>query len=237
MIEFFTVDVVTITSHRSRSEFDASLIEDLSEQILKTGGLVRPLVLKQTGIESFEVVEGDLEFFAAVRAYEKDPRKAEMVNALVLKPESQETVLAQIASLKAITPATTTVVTTATQSNHADVSGAWVSSVETRLAELRQLYQQVEGQIKVNFAKLEKQSEANKYVSLLDFINNAPEAQLVSKLGHYFVQPNQLKLILESRKKSDKNGFSSYQELKEKTKKLGETSILKAIDRWEQYRQ
>jgi hypothetical protein len=67
---------------------------------LESGGLLSPIVLKQTGPESYEVLAGDLEYHAAARAKELDPRKGEMVSAYVVPPQNQAAAVAQV------TPAT-----------------------------------------------------------------------------------------------------------------------------------
>jgi len=94
------VDVSGITSTVPRSAFDADQVESLAQSILESGGLLSPIVLKQTGPESYEVLAGDLEYHAAARAKELDPRKGEMVNAYVVPPQHQAAAVAQV------TPAT-----------------------------------------------------------------------------------------------------------------------------------
>jgi hypothetical protein len=96
----YLVDVSGITSTVPRSAFDADQIESLAQSILESGGLLSPIVLKQTGPESFEVLAGNLEYHAAARAKELDPRKGEMVNAYVVPPQNQAAAVAQV------TPAT-----------------------------------------------------------------------------------------------------------------------------------
>ena len=57
---------------------------------------LRLLLLKtQTGINSYNVLVGDLEYYAAVRAKEKNPRQGEMINAVIVQPSNQEILLKQ----------------------------------------------------------------------------------------------------------------------------------------------
>lgn len=88
MTEYYLVDVKSIQSTTPRSKFKVDQLETLAQSILETGGLLSPLLLKQTGPESYEVLAGDLEYYAAVRAKEIDPRKGEMVNAFVIPQNS-----------------------------------------------------------------------------------------------------------------------------------------------------
>lgn len=96
----FLVDVASIVSKQPRDRFDPEAVESLADSILESDGLLKPLVLKATGPESFEVVDRHLEYWAAVRAREKDPRRGEMVNAYVAAPKSTEAIQRQLAVLK-----------------------------------------------------------------------------------------------------------------------------------------
>ncbi len=102
MLKCFFVDVKSISSEIPRSEFDQSKIEQLADLILATDGLIRPLILRQSGLEKYTVVDGNLEYYAAVRAKEKNLRKAETVNAFVISADSQQFAIDQIALLSGI---------------------------------------------------------------------------------------------------------------------------------------
>ena len=96
----FLVDVKSIRCDRSRSEFDRGTVERLADAILISGGLVKPLVLRPAGAMAYEVVDRHLEYWAAVRAREKDARAGEMVNSYVISQESVEAVEGQLAILR-----------------------------------------------------------------------------------------------------------------------------------------
>lgn len=102
MADFFLVETKLIRSDKPASDFDQSVINKLAQLILDTNGLMRPLVLKQTGFEQYQVVNGHLEYYAAVRAKEKDARKAEMVNALVIDSEEEAIAVQQTQFLEKI---------------------------------------------------------------------------------------------------------------------------------------
>ena len=95
------VAVRKINSPVSRSEFAEETIESLAQLILGVEGLINPLVLRRTSIESFEVISGHLEYYAAVRAREIDLRKGEMINAFVLDEEN-ETIIKQVNLLRSV---------------------------------------------------------------------------------------------------------------------------------------
>ncbi|MFN7412473.1 MAG: chromosome partitioning protein ParB [Dolichospermum sp.] len=101
-MKFYTVDVKNITCDVPHSSFDNHVLDSLADMIIESGGIIRPLILKPTGLETYTVVEGNLEYYAAVRAKEKNPRRCEMVNAFVISPKNEETISQQIAALKGI---------------------------------------------------------------------------------------------------------------------------------------
>ncbi len=96
MIKCFFVDVKSINSDLPRSTFAESDLDRLADLILATDGLLRPLVLKQVGIEQYTVIEGHREYYAALKAKEKDLKKAEMVNAFVINPNSEKSAIDQL---------------------------------------------------------------------------------------------------------------------------------------------
>jgi hypothetical protein len=96
MIKCFFVDVKSISSDLPRSTFAESDLDRLADLILETDGLLRPLILKQVGIEQYTVIEGHREYYAALRAKEKDLKKAEMVNAFLINANSQKSAIEQL---------------------------------------------------------------------------------------------------------------------------------------------
>ncbi|KAB8320353.1 chromosome partitioning protein ParB [Tolypothrix campylonemoides VB511288] len=102
MINFYLVDLKTITSDVPRSNFAEADLDNFANIILETGGIIRPLILKPTGPETYTVVHGHFEYYAAVRAREKNPREAEMVNGFVISPKVEDLVVEQAAVLKGV---------------------------------------------------------------------------------------------------------------------------------------
>ncbi|VXD15340.1 ParB N-terminal domain-containing protein [Planktothrix paucivesiculata] len=95
MIKFYFVDVSSIQSNVPRSNFSEDQIEQLADIILESEGVLNVILLTQTGMNSYKVLAGDLEYYAAVRAKEKNPRQGEMINAVIVQPSNQDTLLKQ----------------------------------------------------------------------------------------------------------------------------------------------
>ncbi len=158
MIKCLFVDVVSIRSDIAKSEFDESKIEQLADSILATDGLLRPLILKQTGLE-FTVIEGHLEYYAVVRAKEKNPRQAEMVNAFLVNDLSQSFATEQIALLSGVKPNPTT------SSTNISVSIEHLTSI---------IAQQLQHQLSPITQRLDKQDQ------ILGSINSAQVEKVIS---------------------------------------------------------
>ncbi len=97
MIKCYLIDIKNIASNLPKSKFSAGEIEQLADWILDLGGLIRPLILKQGSGEKYKVIEGHLEYYAAVRANEKNPAQADQVNAFIIPIKSQQTTIDQLA--------------------------------------------------------------------------------------------------------------------------------------------
>jgi ParB-like nuclease domain len=96
MIKCFFVDVKSIKSDLPKSNFVESELDQLADLILVTDGLLRPLILTESGTGKYKVIEGHREYYAAVRAKEKNIAKAEMVNAFVIDASNQKSAIAQL---------------------------------------------------------------------------------------------------------------------------------------------
>ena len=93
------VTVRDIQPRTSRAEHPSEIIERMARHILASGALARPLVVRQTGLESFELLDGELAYHAAARARELDPIRAEAVLAFLATRENEAELLKQVALL------------------------------------------------------------------------------------------------------------------------------------------
>ncbi|NER00572.1 MAG: hypothetical protein F6K30_28395 [Cyanothece sp. SIO2G6] len=94
------VAVKKINSDVARSQFPAEDIEQAAQLIIAVEGVINPIILKRTSLEAYEVVEGHLEYYAAVRAREINPLKGEMIQAIILEPDNEKAILAQVDCLR-----------------------------------------------------------------------------------------------------------------------------------------
>jgi len=96
VIKFSYVDVKSITSDVPRSEFSEAEIDTLADLILECEGVLKPIFLQQVDLEHYKVIEGDLEYYAAVRAKEKNLRQGEMINAIIVSPAQEQSIKQQL---------------------------------------------------------------------------------------------------------------------------------------------
>jgi competence ComEA-like helix-hairpin-helix protein len=97
------VDIVSIHTNVSRSEFSQDEIEKLACNFLLSGGSTKPLIVRPKSTEEFDVIEGHLEFYAALRAKEIDDN-FEMIQAIILDSNNEKAITEQVDLFKEINP-------------------------------------------------------------------------------------------------------------------------------------
>jgi hypothetical protein len=97
------VAVKKITSTVPRSNFCDRDLEKVAQLILELGGLINPIILRRNGMDAYEIVDGDFEYYAAAKAREINPLKGETIGAFILEPENEELLLEQVQALRKCT--------------------------------------------------------------------------------------------------------------------------------------
>lgn len=90
------IAVKKISSPVLRSQFSEDKLTQTAELILKVEGIINPLILRIINAQSYEVVDGHFEYYAAARAKEIDPQKGEYIGAFVIDPDNEEVLQKQI---------------------------------------------------------------------------------------------------------------------------------------------
>jgi hypothetical protein len=245
-MKFYTVDVKNISCDVPRSNFDHHALDTLADMIIEGGGLIKPLVLKPTGLETFAVIDGYFEYYAAVTAREKNPRQCEMVNAFVISPKIEDLVLKQVEAITGLftsnQPSTTQPQITQPQVTNLDSSR--LNNLEVRLEkvinELKLEIVQERKRVDDKFKELsnnitkhpekEKSSQVNDPLKLLNTLTQ----ELYRKLKNSRIPTPEAKAkaIIEARNKKPNQEFEDYRDVKISVKGLGEMGILTIIDEW-----
>lgn len=241
MTEFARLDIKEIKASVPRANFTEAKIEQAADLILASGGVVRPLVVKQTDIDSYELIDGALEYFAAVRAREKDPRRGELVNAFVVSPKQDATIREQLAVLnegtKPIVVQPQPIIDSGADSLVAFITNFVVSS-EARTNEIRELATQNQRKLDAEVKRLEQQINIRKGPKdLLDLINTAELDDLRARLAFYGADKAKIEVICTARQQQKTGQFATYQELLSAAKGLGEKGLLRLIDNVRIYNQ
>ncbi|MFM6063896.1 MAG: chromosome partitioning protein ParB, partial [Microcystis panniformis] len=99
MWKFLRVDITDINPSVPRETFSQTELENLANLIIEMGGLIRPAILKKADNkkvdERYNIISGDLEYYASVIANQKAP-DIEMINAFVVDKEAENIALQQM---------------------------------------------------------------------------------------------------------------------------------------------
>ncbi|MCC5664381.1 chromosome partitioning protein ParB [Nostoc sp. CHAB 5784] len=242
MIKFFMVDVESVSSNVPRSNFQEADLEILADLILESGGILKPLILKKTGFEQYEVVDGHFEYYSAVRAREKKPSEGDMVSALIISSENEDVALKQIASLKGIDSSGKSVTpeleTTKLEPRLANLELRLEKQFNEFKSEILQERQRIDSQLKQLENLIPQKSEQ---INPLSLLNSLDKDELSIKLQRARI-PGAEKIakgIFDARRKKPKQEFEDYRDvvksvksLSDKTIKLGDKTILTIIDEW-----
>jgi hypothetical protein len=83
---------------------DASSIEALANSIVELGGLLRPPILRSLGIDEYEVLSGQLEFYAYLQARRFNDTLPDRLTALIVDKKNEAAVQKQLSTTELISP-------------------------------------------------------------------------------------------------------------------------------------
>jgi len=229
------VDVESVTSNVPRSNFQEADLEILADLILESGGILKPLVLKKTGFEQYEVVDGHFEYYSAVRAREKNFSEGDMVSALIISSENEDVALKQIASLKGIDSSGKTVTPNSETTNLEPRLGNLELRLEKQFNELKSELLQERQRTDSKLKQLENLiPEKNEQSNPLGLLNSLDKDELSMKLQRARIPGAEklAKAIEDARHKKPKQEFEDYRDVVKSVKNLGDKTILTIIDEW-----
>ena len=95
MWDFLLIDLQDVVATKERSYFPETDLQNLANLIVAMKGLIRPVILKKIGFERFQIIEGNLEYYACLIAKEKE-LSLETINAFVVDKEAENIALMQL---------------------------------------------------------------------------------------------------------------------------------------------
>lgn len=235
MSKYYMVDVKSITSNVPRSNFKVNELEDLAQSILATGGLLLPLLIKETGVDAYDVLAGDREYYAAVRARELNPRAAETVNAFVIPEDCQDAAIDQFKTLhqssvlRDVPPSSRQSTQPTATSSSTDQR---LINLESRLDEAVREMKQAHQNLQQEFQSLQQQIPQK--VEPLEIFNTASSAELLQKLAMAGITGEKTpeKIIKGIEKARKQSPFTSFTDVVNRTNGLAETRMLAILDAW-----
>ena len=235
MANYKLVDVSAIQSNEPRSHFPEVELEELADLLLTTGILAMPLIIKEVALHSYQVLHGHKAYYAAARAKEKNPRKAEMVNAFVIdskdSPAVEESVLKQVKNLPEPISRTSDAVTAPSVIEDSSTQ-VRLGNLETRINQHQQNQQKLEKDIERKLEELKSLIPPKR--SFLDEVNTLEPQKLVLRLKGLGVPSAETvcEIIIKERKVGT---FNSFLEIVDRVKdskgkrKIGERKMLEIL--------
>ncbi|NES22162.1 MAG: hypothetical protein F6K41_25375 [Symploca sp. SIO3E6] len=234
------VAVKKITSTVPRSNFTDEELEQAAQLILQVEGVINPIILQRIGLDTYEVMAGDFEYYAAARAREIDPRKGEMIGAFLVEEENEEVLKQQIALLRK-PQATVAEPTNPSSSSLESRLTNLESRLENRINELKN--QQETAKQKLDKELQELQNQIPQKQEPLDIFNNLSLPELAFRLKAAGLDENRANKIAESvEQERNQNKFTSLIDIVARVKiergkrmeGISSDTMLKIIDNWSQ---
>ncbi|MBV5260473.1 hypothetical protein FLX56_18845 [Synechococcus moorigangaii CMS01] len=244
LLKIQLLDITSLASQKPRSLFLKEDIDQLADTFLKIGGNTHLILVERAGLDEFEVVEGHLEYYAAVRAREIDDA-FERINGVILDENNRQLIQAQSSFDHSIHFFQNE------KDNHSSQDQVLIANLEKNLAA------HFQDQIKFEISRLEKnlsQSLEQKFDGIkilvprdedhLDTFNFADFKVLVDKLASAgFTGKRGEKIATAIAKERKKSLFTSFSEITDRVrlanknnhKAITETSMLKILDAWNKF--
>jgi hypothetical protein len=138
MWDFLLIDLQDVVATKERSYFPETDLHNLANLIVAMKGLMRPVILKKIGFERFQIIEGNLEYYACLIAKEKE-RSLETINAFVVDKEAENIALQQ---MQLLSPSPGLITTPEKTDNPLDLRMSNLEKrLETQLQAIREEYQ------------------------------------------------------------------------------------------------
>jgi ParB family chromosome partitioning protein len=96
MISTSLIDLENVQVSHSKDMFLPSQLNAMAETISELGGVLNPLIVIRTGVETVQIIDGHLSYWAQVQAYEKTQNPdISMIRVFILTKDQLNTALKQ----------------------------------------------------------------------------------------------------------------------------------------------
>ncbi len=215
----------------SLSKEDEISEKALADAILEAEGIINPIILEKTSLDSYEVIDGYFEYYAAVRAREIDPRKGEMISAFIIEDDKEDAIKKQVEIFRKAHQNSSAIPTIT------DNSDQRLLNMESRLTNIEARFERQLKDVQLNsqneIERLNKKLTEIKQrlpepIDCLKALNILTLPMLVSNLSPTGVKKGILEKLINER---EKNGeFKSCSDVVSRVKGLGDKTMIKIID-------
>ncbi|WP_199316182.1 chromosome partitioning protein ParB [Tolypothrix sp. FACHB-123] len=246
-MKFYTVDVKNIICDVPASNFEDDALNNLTNTIIESGGLIKPLVLKNIDLETYTVVDGHFEYYAVVKAREKNPRQFEMVNAFVISSNDEEKILKQVATFKQLNssgdPEDNTSIEIRAKSNYSNFTNDDFSVLKQQIDHLRsELAQERQDRQKLYEIMKLLENKIPQQIQPLEIFNNLNLLELNFRLRTAgFTDKKAVQVVESIEKERKKKKFESLKDVvervtiangKKRIKGISSDKMVDIVDIW-----
>ncbi|MBC1189393.1 chromosome partitioning protein ParB [Microcystis aeruginosa CS-558/01A06] len=219
MWDFLLIDLQDVVATKERSYFPETDLHNLANLIVAMKGLMRPVILKKIGFERFQIIEGNLEYYACLIAKEKE-RSLETINAFVVDKEAENIALQQI---QLLSPSPGLITTPEKIDNPLELRMSNLEKrLETQLQAIREEYQKEIKRLEEKIMISPPPPPPSK--SILELLNSCDANQL-KKAG---IPPASVNDFL---KKRSEKPFDSVEDIrKRRVTGIGQVRLAKLVD-------
>jgi len=228
MWKFLRVDITDINPSLPRETFSETELENLANLIIEMGGIIRPAILKKADNkkvdERYNIISGDLEYYASVIANQKVP-DIEMINAFVVDKEAESIALQQI---QLLSPSPGLITKPEKIDNPLELRMSNLEKrLETQLQAIREEYQKeikrLEEKIIISPPPSASPPPSPPSKSILELLNSCDANQL-KKAG---IPPASVNEFL---KKRSEKPFDSVEDIQRGVTGIGQVRLAKLVD-------
>ena len=225
MSKFLRVDITDINPSVARETFSETELENLASLIIEMGGIIRPAILKKADNkkvdERYNIISGDLEYYASVIANKKVP-DIEMINAFVVDKEAESIALQQ---MKLLSPSPALITTHEKIDNPLELRMSNLEKrLETQLQAIREEYQKEIKRLEEKIIISPPSPPSPPSKSILELLNTCDANQL-RKAG---IPPASVNDFL---KKRSEKPFDSVEDIrKRRVTGIGQVRLAKLVD-------
>ena len=221
MWDFLLIDLQDVVATKERSYFPETDLHNLANLIVAMKGLMRPVILKKIGFERFQIIEGNLEYYACLIAKEKE-RSLETINAFVVDKEAENIALEQI---QLLSPSPGLITTPEKTDNPLELRMSNLEKrLETQLQAIREEYQKEIKRLEEKIIISPPSHPSPPSKSILELLNSCDANQL-KKAG---IPPASVNDFLK--KRSEKPFDSLEDVLNRPVSGVKEKRLIKLID-------